>query len=108
MQLPSFLEVYEGLISTPSISATDPKWDQGNEQVIAKLAGWLSDLGFQVTIDQVAPGKQNLIAKKGEGKAACYCQATAIPCRLMKGAGTIILMRSRRITIGFTASAPPT
>ncbi|WJG21383.1 acetylornithine deacetylase [Vibrio furnissii] len=68
MQLPSFLEVYEGLISTPSISATDPKWDQGNEQVIAKLAGWLTDLGFQVTIDQVAPGKQNLIAKKGEGE----------------------------------------
>ncbi len=68
MQLPSFLEVYEGLISTPSISATDPKWDQGNEQVIAKLAGWLTDLGFKVEIDQVAPGKQNLIAKKGEGE----------------------------------------
>ncbi|WP_136485291.1 acetylornithine deacetylase [Vibrio sp. H11] len=68
MQLPSFLEVYEGLISTPSISSTDPQWDLGNEKVIAKLADWLTALGFSVEIDQVAPGKQNLIAKKGQGE----------------------------------------
>lgn len=68
MPLPSFLEVYEGLISTSSISSTDARWDEGNEQVIAKLADWLSALGFSIQIDQVAPNKQNLIAKLGIGE----------------------------------------
>ncbi|ENM5726846.1 acetylornithine deacetylase [Vibrio mimicus] len=68
MPLPSFLEVYEGLISTSSISSTDARWDEGNEQVIAKLADWLSALGFIIQIEQVAPNKQNLIAKLGSGE----------------------------------------
>ncbi|EJB8348156.1 acetylornithine deacetylase [Vibrio cholerae] len=68
MPLPSFLEVYEGLISTSSISSTDARWDEGNEQVIAKLANWLSALGFSIQIEQVAPNKQNLIAKLGSGE----------------------------------------
>ncbi len=68
MQLPSFLEVYESLISTSSISSTDSRWDEGNEEVINKLADWCSALGFQVDVVQVAPGKQNLIAKMGEGE----------------------------------------
>ncbi|AOW81529.1 acetylornithine deacetylase [Vibrio mimicus] len=68
MPLPSFLEVYEGLISTSSISSTDARWDEGNEQVIAKLADWLSALGFAIQIEQVAPNKRNLIAKLGNGE----------------------------------------
>lgn len=68
MPLPSFLEVYEGLISTSSISSTDARWDEGNEQVIAKLADWLSALGFAIQIEQVALNKQNLIAKLGSGE----------------------------------------
>ncbi|HFG1883218.1 TPA: acetylornithine deacetylase [Vibrio cholerae] len=68
MPLPSFLEVYEGLISTSSISSTDARWDEGNEQMIAKLADWLSALGFSIQIEQVAPNKQNLIAKLGSGE----------------------------------------
>ncbi|WP_158117082.1 acetylornithine deacetylase [Vibrio cincinnatiensis] len=68
MPLPSFLEVYEGLISTSSISSTDPKWDQGNEQVITKLADWLTALGFKVEVSEIAPGKYNLLGKKGEGE----------------------------------------
>ncbi|EKO6515378.1 acetylornithine deacetylase [Vibrio cholerae] len=68
MPLPSFLEVYESLISTSSISSTDARWDEGNEQVIAKLADWLSALGFSIQIEQVAPNKQNLIAKLGSGE----------------------------------------
>ncbi|WP_217527813.1 acetylornithine deacetylase [Vibrio cholerae] len=68
MPLPSFLEVYEGLISTSSISSTDARWDEGNEQVIAKLADWLSALCFSIQIEQVAPNKQNLIAKLGSGE----------------------------------------
>lgn len=68
MPLPSFLEVYEGLISTSSISSTDARWDEGNGQVIAKLADWLSAIGFSIQIEQVTPNKQNLIAKLGSGE----------------------------------------
>ncbi|MGU3840534.1 acetylornithine deacetylase, partial [Vibrio diabolicus] len=57
MQLPTFLEVYEGLISTSSISSTDPSWDQGNAKVIEKLASWFKDLGFSVEVIEVEPGK---------------------------------------------------
>ncbi|MDW6002728.1 acetylornithine deacetylase [Vibrio mangrovi] len=68
MQFPKFKEVYQDLISTSSISSTEPSWDEGNEAVIAKLSDWLTSLGFTVQIDTVAPGKHNLIAKKGEGE----------------------------------------
>ncbi|WP_039954430.1 acetylornithine deacetylase [Vibrio caribbeanicus] len=68
MQLPSFREVYQGLISTSSISSTDPHWDEGNADVIEKLATWLRDLHFDVELTQVEKGKFNLIAKKGSGE----------------------------------------
>lgn len=68
MQLPGFKEIYSGLISTSSISSTDPSWDEGNLQVIEKLEAWLSDIGFDVQVNQVKPGKFNLIAKKGAGE----------------------------------------
>ncbi|MDW6091649.1 acetylornithine deacetylase [Vibrio rhizosphaerae] len=68
MQFPKFKAVYQDLISTSSISSTDPSWDEGNEAVIAKLSDWLSTLGFSVQIDTVAPHKHNLIAKKGAGE----------------------------------------
>ncbi len=57
------------LISTPSVSSTDPGWDQGNRAVIDLLAGWLSDLGFDTEIQEVTPGgnKANLIATRGSG-----------------------------------------
>lgn len=67
MQLPSFLEVYRDLISTSSISSTDPSWDEGNSNVIEKLATWLKDLGFEIQITEIEPGKMNLLAKKGQG-----------------------------------------
>jgi len=55
------------LIATPSISCTDPSWDQGNTAVIAHLAEWAQALGFRCEIQAVAPGKANLIATLGEG-----------------------------------------
>lgn len=68
MTIPNFLEVYRGLISTPSISSSDPTWDQGNVEVIAKLAQWLKDLDFSVEVIEVEPNKHNLVAKKGQGE----------------------------------------
>ncbi|MGF1740776.1 acetylornithine deacetylase [Vibrio profundum] len=66
MPLPNFREIYADLIATSSISSTEPSWDQGNLQVIEKLETWLTDIGFDVQVIQVKPGKFNLIAKKGQ------------------------------------------
>ncbi|HEY7866078.1 MAG TPA: acetylornithine deacetylase [Psychromonas sp.] len=69
MALPSFLNLYKDLIAIPSISSTDPSWDQSNLKVINQLASWLEELGFKNEIQAVrsAPGKYNLIATLGEG-----------------------------------------
>lgn len=57
------------LVATPSVSSTDPSWDQGNRDVIDLLASWLGDLGFHTEIQAVkADGsKANLIATLGTG-----------------------------------------
>jgi acetylornithine deacetylase len=57
------------LVSTASVSSTDPSWDQGNRAVIDLLASWLSDMGFRTEILPVnADGsKANLIATLGSG-----------------------------------------
>ncbi|CAM3731740.1 acetylornithine deacetylase [Vibrio aquimaris] len=68
MQLPSFIEVYQGLISTSSISSTDPSWDEGNAHVIEKLDSWMQSLGFETDVIKVSTGKFNLLAKKGTGE----------------------------------------
>ncbi|MDG3086953.1 acetylornithine deacetylase [Vibrio hannami] len=68
MQLPKFTDVYRGLISTSSISSSDTSWDEGNADVIALLAGWFADLGFETEVVEVEKGKHNLIAKRGSGE----------------------------------------
>ena len=69
MSLPTFLNLYKDLIAIPSISSTDPSWDQSNLKIINQLAAWLEELGFKNEIKEVsnAPGKYNLIATLGEG-----------------------------------------
>ncbi|MEZ9510944.1 acetylornithine deacetylase [Vibrio breoganii] len=68
MPIPKFVDIYQGLISTSSISSSDLKWDEGNAQVIAKLATWFEDLGFTVTTEEIEPGKVNLMAQLGSGE----------------------------------------
>lgn len=67
MPLPSLKDQFAALIATPSVSCTQPNWDQSNRAVIDLLAGWLGDLGFTCEIQQVAPGKANLLASYGSG-----------------------------------------
>lgn len=57
------------LVGTPSVSSTDPAWDQGNRAVIDLLASWLADMGFQVEIQNVTSdgNKANLVATLGSG-----------------------------------------
>ncbi len=85
-------EVYKGLISTDSISSTDPSWDHGNEKVIEKMAQWFKDVGFSVEVVEVEPGKHNMVAKMGSGEGGLLrLQDTATPCHSMKDVGTSIL-----------------
>ncbi len=57
------------LVATPSVSSTDPRWDQGNRAVIDLLASWLADLGFRTEIQPVCAdgSKANLLATLGSG-----------------------------------------
>ena len=66
---PDLVTMLSELIASPSVSCTQPDWDQSNLQVIEKLESWLSALGFQteiMTVDAQA-GKANLIATLGSG-----------------------------------------
>ncbi|MFT6050991.1 MAG: acetylornithine deacetylase [Halioglobus sp.] len=65
----TIIEQLRQLVALPSVSSTDPRWDQGNRAVIDTLAVWLSDLGFSCTVQNVSPDgkKANLIATLGSG-----------------------------------------
>jgi acetylornithine deacetylase len=67
MHTPNLIEMLSCLIGTPSVSATSPRWDMGNREVIDQLAGWLEKLGFavQVTPLKTQPNKANLVAVLG-------------------------------------------
>ena len=66
---PPLLEMIDALVSTPSISSTDPALNQGNRAVIDLLAGWLEDSGFSVEIMPLpgSPARANLLATLGSG-----------------------------------------
>ncbi|KPB16650.1 acetylornithine deacetylase [Pseudomonas amygdali] len=67
MPLPSMKDQFAALIAAPSVSCTQPSLDQTNRPVIDLLAGWLGELGFACDIQQVSPGKFNLLATYGTG-----------------------------------------
>ncbi|MHA6494920.1 acetylornithine deacetylase [Pseudomonas borbori] len=67
MNLPSFKEQFAALIAAPSVSCTQANWDQSNRPVIQLLANWLGDLGFACDVQEVSPGKFNLLASYGSG-----------------------------------------
>ncbi len=69
-QLPGILDQIRSLVAIPSVSSATPGLDQGNLAVIHLLAEWLENIGFAVTIHQVASGKANLLATLGGGGAA--------------------------------------
>ncbi|HAV05921.1 MAG TPA: acetylornithine deacetylase, partial [Pseudomonas sp.] len=67
MPIPSLKEQFAALIAAPSVSCTQPGWDQSNRPVIELLAAWLGELGFACETPEVAPGKFNLLASYGSG-----------------------------------------
>ncbi|TLX54511.1 acetylornithine deacetylase [Stutzerimonas nosocomialis] len=67
MSVPSLKDQFAALIAAPSVSCTQPHWDQTNQPVIDLLATWLDELGFACERQEVAPGKFNLLASRGSG-----------------------------------------
>ncbi|WP_152227082.1 acetylornithine deacetylase [Pseudomonas sp. SCB32] len=67
MSLPPLKQRFAELLALPSVSCTQPALDQSNRPVIERLAGWLDDLGFACQLQEVSPGKLNLIAVLGSG-----------------------------------------
>lgn len=61
MSIPNFMQMYQTLISLPSISAIDEKLNLSNKDVINNLANWCQSLGFKCEISELesAPGKYN-------------------------------------------------
>ena len=84
MPLPSLKAQFAALLQTPSISCTQPEHDQSNLAVIHLLSDWLSELGFQCTIQPVAgaPDKANLIASLGSGPGGLVLagHTDTVPC----------------------------
>lgn len=67
MSLPTLKQQFAALVAAPSVSCTQAHWDQSNRPVVELLAAWLGDLGFACEIQEVAPGKFNLLASYGSG-----------------------------------------
>lgn len=67
MPIPSLKEQFAALVAAPSVSCTQPGWDQSNRPVIELLASWLGALGFACETREITPGKFNLLASYGSG-----------------------------------------
>lgn len=82
MPLPSLKQQFAELIALPSVSCTQADIDQSNLPVIERLADWLSSLGFACEIQQVAPGKANLLASFGSGPGGLVLagHSDTVPC----------------------------
>jgi len=65
--IPSLKERFAALIAAPSVSCTQAHWDQTNRPVIELLAAWLGTLGFACELQEISPGKFNLLASRGSG-----------------------------------------
>ena len=68
MPLPTLKEQFSALLGIESVSCTQASLDRSNKGVIELLASWLGELGFAIEIQEVKPGKFNLIASFGHGE----------------------------------------
>jgi len=67
--LPPLQEILGRLVAMPTVSSSDPAFDQGNLALIEQLQDWLQPLGFncdRIALDTPVP-KANLVATLGSG-----------------------------------------
>jgi len=107
MNLPPFIEIYRALIATPSVSATEEALDQSNESLINLLAGWFSDLGFNVEVQPV-PGtrhKFNLLASTGTGAGGLLLAVVVVVLKLLIGVLVIALFENSMARLRFVETS---
>ncbi|WP_371231587.1 acetylornithine deacetylase [Pseudomonas sp. QE6] len=82
MSLPPLKQRFAELIALPSVSCTQAALDQSNRPVVERLAGWLDELGFACELQEVSPGKCNLIAVLGGGPGGLVLagHTDTVPC----------------------------
>lgn len=82
MPLPSLKDQFAALIAASSVSCTQATLDQSNASVIEALTLWLSDLGFHCEVQEVRPGKFNLLARYGQGPGGLVLagHSDTVPC----------------------------
>lgn len=61
--LPNFKQQFAALIAAPSISSIDARWDMSNQSVLDLLATWLTDLDFEVTLQNIDNSSDNKTSK---------------------------------------------
>jgi acetylornithine deacetylase len=81
---PELMPMLRRLVETPSVSSTDPDFDQSNRAVVDELGTWLEALGFTVEVRPLpdAPHKANLVATlgRGSGGLALAGHTDTVPC----------------------------
>lgn len=82
MSLPSLKDQLAALIATPSVSCTNLRLDQSNRAVVEHLAQWLGALGARCELQEVQPGKFNLLACLGQGPGGLVLagHTDTVPC----------------------------
>ena len=80
--LPATRDMIAGLIAAPSISSVTPEIDMSNRGVIDLVAEWAESLGFDIELQDVSEGKQNLIARCGSGSDGLVLSGhtDTVPC----------------------------
>ncbi|MFQ5538320.1 MAG: ArgE/DapE family deacylase [Gemmatimonadota bacterium] len=60
---PDPLSLARELVSTPSVNPVLDAASPGEEAIARLAAGWLEDWGLDVTLDEAAPGRPNVVAR---------------------------------------------
>jgi len=83
MTLPTFFEMLNTLVSSPSVSSLSPDLDTSNRAVIDHMANWLHDLDFDVDVLASSDDRKfNLVARKGRGEGGVLLSghSDTVPC----------------------------
>ena len=70
-KIPEMLDSFSQLVAAPSVSSTDPQWDQSNGAVVDLLAGWLEGIGFKAEVIPVSPDADSVCIAEKFNLIAC-------------------------------------
>lgn len=62
---PDPVKLAQQLVRTPSVNPELEEGAAGEARVAALAANWLADWGYETAVDEVAPGRCNVVAKRG-------------------------------------------